>query len=111
MGTITRLVRPGLAAVVRNKECTAYSQLVATGAKSFLDSLPAGTEVYAKTGTLGEEHGVPTTSRLVLAIVRWGKDDKIERGLVFSLVIERGELGLASKWLGEFLTAHGQDSQ
>jgi hypothetical protein len=62
----------------------------------------SGYEVYAKTGTLGEEEGKPWTSRLVLALVKWdGK--KIKKGLVFSLVIERGKVGLAADWLGEFL--------
>ncbi|HLJ29122.1 MAG TPA: FtsW/RodA/SpoVE family cell cycle protein [Candidatus Angelobacter sp.] len=100
-------LKPGLEAVIMDRLGTANPAFVATGALAFLHTLP-GVKVYGKTGTLGEEKGLPTTSRLVLALVREDTKGRIQDGLVFSIVVERGEMGLASRWLGEFLVAESQ---
>lgn len=104
---VARKLRPGLEAVVTHARGTARGGLADTGALAWLADLQAaGYKVYAKTGTLAEGDGRPSTSRLVLAIVRWN-GNKVEKGAVFSFVIERGHIGLATRWLGEFLAQNG----
>jgi hypothetical protein len=102
---IAARLRPGLEAVVSHEHGTAHGAMRASGALNWLTELrAAGYRIYAKTGTLAQGQGQPATSRLVLAIVRWNQSgDAAERGIVFSLVIERGQVGLAASWLGEFL--------
>jgi hypothetical protein len=105
---IAARVRPGLAAVVT--EGTARQNLQSTGALTMLASLP-GVKVYAKTGTLRPKGGARNTSRLVLSIVRWQDERRglAQSGLVFSLVIEEADVGVATRWLGEFLVQNRSD--
>jgi hypothetical protein len=102
-------LRPGLHAVVMNSEGTACQELRASGASEWLIQLEdRGYKIYGKTGTLAEGENRPSTSRLVLAIVRW-KGNRVERGEVLSLVVERANrTGLAAEWLGEFLIQNSQ---
>ena len=62
-------------------------------------------KAYAKTGTITLDRGRTETSRLTLALVKWKDESKgeIASGLVFSLMVEKAEMGMASAWLGEFL--------
>ena len=101
-----RHLRRALTAVVRANGGTAHDFLRNAGGLAVIDRLK-GVSVYAKTGTLAEERGQhPSTSRIVLALVRW--QDRAQtvasHGLVFSLVAERAQMGMATTWLGEFLT-------
>lgn len=86
---------------------TAHPQFVETGAQALVHSLPS-VKVYAKTGTLSEQNRLPSTSRLALVLVHWDRSGKIKKGLGFSIVVERGKLGLASQWLGEYLVFESQ---
>lgn len=64
---------------------------------------------YAKTGTLPATLGERSTSRLVMALVRWTdeKQTLVDRGLVLSLAGERanepGRTGEAVRWMVDFL--------
>jgi hypothetical protein len=99
---IAQKMRTGLAATVISG--TAASPFRTSGATQFLRSLD-GVTAYAKTGTLAESGDKPTMSRIVVCLIRWN-GDKVEKGLVFSLAVERGRVGLAAEWLGEFLAEH-----
>jgi cell division protein FtsW (lipid II flippase) len=72
---------------------------------------PAGTKIYAKTGTLSDRNDALNTSRIVLAIIRWDdeKKGKVKAGLVFSLVVERGGMTTSSRWLGQFIANYHSD--
>lgn len=90
-------VRPGLAAVVT--EGTA-------NLPELRAALPRQYSVYAKTGTLSAQEGARTTSRIVLAIIKWDgreADGKVKAGLVFSVVGERAGVRTSTLWLAEFL--------
>lgn len=97
-------IQPGLAAAVFNQQGTVWKQLGAS--RSVLDFFHRNPDykIYAKTGTLPSAKGRPNTSRLVLAMVRTkpGTND-VASGLVFSMVVDRGETGLAANWLGQFI--------
>lgn len=101
-------VRAGLQGAVLSG--TATSALRDSGALKALAAIP-GVRLYAKTGTLSLGKNLPETSRLVLAIVRWDDEraGRVKSGLVLSLVVERGRMGMAARWLGEFIAGHGQD--
>jgi cell division protein FtsI/penicillin-binding protein 2/cell division protein FtsW (lipid II flippase) len=112
--TTARLLHDGLSAVVNNPAGTAYRGLSGARGKLFDALKPLGYEVYAKTGTLAEESLGGTlsldTSRIVLALVRWRQDrSDVESGLVFSVVIEHGRVGLATQWLNDFLVANADE--
>ncbi len=103
---LAKLLRPGLSDTVING--TASTAMKRAGA---LAAFPRGVSLYAKTGTLALDGGLPQTSRLVLAAIRWENQERgfVKNGLVFSLVIERGRQGLAAEWLAEFLATHAAD--
>jgi cell division protein FtsW (lipid II flippase) len=65
-----------------------------------------GVQMYAKTGTLGIAGDGTTTSRLVLAIIRWADEPNgvVQKGLVLSLVAERAQMGNATSWLADYVT-------
>lgn len=100
---IAQSLRPGLAAVVT--EGTANLPELRNALAPFQKQ---GYMVYAKTGTLAPHEGARTTSRIVLAIVKWDNEaqGKIKTGIVFSVVGERAGVGAATQWLGEFLSGN-----
>ena len=97
------VVRPGLAAVLsRTQGGTAASAASNAGLAA---AFGRGYRMYAKTGTLAtDQASALDTSRLALAIVQW--DDEragtVKNGAVLSLVIERGQVGMAAQWLTKF---------
>ncbi|MGI8783249.1 MAG: hypothetical protein ACR2L2_06320 [Acidobacteriota bacterium] len=105
---IAAKLRPGLAAVITSG--TANARLRNTGALDFLRGLKAY-KVYAKTGTLKPDDDGRDTSRILLAIVRWGNERKgiATNGLVFSLIGEKASMGAATEWLGRFLVENQAD--
>jgi hypothetical protein len=104
---ISAQLRSGLTDVFEDNLGTAHSQFLRTGALAMVHSLP-DVRIYGKTGTLSEESGLPSTSRLVLTLVQSNGNGTIRKGLSFSLVVERGKVGLASEWLGEYLVSESQ---
>lgn len=102
---LAKNIKPGLEGVIFNKTGTANTELSQSGALDILQKLKnRGFQVYAKTGTLTED-GKDETSRLILAIVQFENDEqnKVKKGLVFSLFVEETVQGTAAIWLGEFL--------
>lgn len=63
-------------------------------------------KVYAKTGTLAVEEGHATTSRLVIAFIRWQNEGTgvVQRGVVLSMVGEYAQIGDAARWLAAYIT-------
>jgi hypothetical protein len=99
---IAARLRPGLHDVIT-------SGTAATAQKFLLP--PAITKigdvsVYAKTGTLAVAEGNQTTSRLVIAYVRWADEAKglVKKGIVLSFVAQEAKQGDATRWLGEYIT-------
>ena len=102
---IAARLRPGLAAVLT--EGTAAEAFEVSGARNTFKRL-GKVKAYAKTGTLATRTGDPSTSRIVLAVVKW-KDEKkgtVDKGVVISAVIERGGQGTATRWIADFLARH-----
>jgi cell division protein FtsI/penicillin-binding protein 2 len=102
---IAKKLRPGLEAVIENPAGTAHSALSTTGALSLLHGL-TDYKLYGKTGTLAESEDRLDTSRFVITIVRHDNAGKITKGVVLSLVIERGQVGMAARWMGEFIVRY-----
>jgi hypothetical protein len=101
-------IRPGLEAAYSNAHGTVWKQFgpTARAVKKVFDA-HSEFQVYGKTGTLPSEKGMPNTSRLVLAVVRWEPgSNEVKSGLVFSIVIDRGRTGLAANWLGHFIDTY-----
>jgi cell division protein FtsI/penicillin-binding protein 2 len=95
---IVKALQTGLNAAVMDEKGTAHSIL--NGLPDYIRNL----SLYAKTGTLTTTKNIEDTSRIVMAIVEWdSKKENIQAGLVFSLVIEKGETGKAVKLLNKFL--------
>jgi cell division protein FtsW (lipid II flippase) len=106
-----RKVRRGLSAAYSDSHGTVWKQFgaEAPAVQKFLEA-HSGYRIYAKTGTLPAGKGVPNTSRLVLAMVKWEGDESVlKSGIVFSMVIDRGSTGLAAKWLGQFITTYQKE--
>jgi len=103
---IAERVRPGLEGVVESGQGTANGWFQRTGALAALKTLAPNVRVYAKTGTLQAARGLPDNSRLVLAVVEWNANGSIARGLVFSIVVERGEQGKSTELLARFIAEH-----
>jgi hypothetical protein len=101
---IAKKMRPGLAATVESG--TAATAFKKAGVSQFLRSMP-GVYAYAKTGTLADGTDKPSMSRLVVAFIRWD-GEKVEKGLVFSLAVERGRMGLAAEWLAEYIAENAE---
>lgn len=103
-------LRRALARVVQ-PEGTAYEGLHGTKGLAVLRSLGPKVSIFAKTGTLAVDEGAGEaaqerryTSRILLAVTRGdGSPGKPFRGLVFSVVAERTEMGAATRMLGRFL--------
>jgi hypothetical protein len=93
-----------LAAALASTQGTVWQQLgSARTVKDFFSRHPRY-KIYAKTGTLPSAKGKPNTSRLVLAMVEWKPGEKeVNSGVVFSMVIDRGNTGMAANWLGQFI--------
>jgi len=102
---IAKKLRPGLEAVIEHSAGTAHGALTTTRALALLHGL-TDYKVYGKTGTLAESEGHSDTSRFVITIVRQDNSGKIRKGLVLSLVIERGQMGMAARWMGEFIVRY-----
>lgn len=102
--SIAERLRPALEGVVENGQGTANGWFERTGASAALKALGPNVRLYAKTGTLEAARGLPDNSRLVLAAVEWKADGSIARGLVFSIVVERGEQGKSTELLARFIT-------
>jgi len=99
---IASRVRPGLATVITGGTAAPSRDKLLPPA---IARIP-GIRIYGKTGTLGISKDTTTTSRLVLAIVRW-KDEAngiVDKGIVLSLVAERAQMGDATRWLGQYVT-------
>lgn len=104
---IAARLRPGLADCV--SKGTATEKLKSTQALALLGSLK-GVKAYAKTGTLRFQANEPSTSRIILALIKW-KDERqgtIDKGIVISIVGERAGSKTATEWLGEFLVSNNQ---
>ncbi len=104
---IAARLRPGLADCVTKG--TATEKLKSTQAFALLGSLK-GVKAYAKTGTLRFQANEPSTSRIILALIKW-KDERqgtIDKGIVISIVGERAGSKTATEWLGEFLVINKQ---
>jgi hypothetical protein len=91
--------------VIEHSAGTAHAALLTTGALSLLHGL-ADYKLYGKTGTLVESEERSDTSRFVITIVRHDSDGKISKGVVLSLVVERGQVGMAARWMGEFIVRY-----
>jgi cell division protein FtsI/penicillin-binding protein 2/cell division protein FtsW (lipid II flippase) len=70
-----------------------------------------GVAMYVKTGTAETEsrdpfNDAPPTSRVLVALIRWGDEaaGRVERGVVLSLFAERAGEGTATRWMEEFLS-------
>ena len=96
---IAAILRPGLRSVVTDGTAT---QRLGKEARAFLQSM-SGAHAYAKTGTLRTSTGEESTSRIVLALVRWSNEKRgdARKGLVISVVAERGSVGTAAGYLGQ----------
>lgn len=96
-----RRLRPGLEACVSRGTAT---DALGREARAVLASTP-GASSYAKTGTLSVSETGHDTSRIALSVVRWKGTDREtpNRGLTFAVVAEQASLGLATRWLGEYV--------
>jgi len=113
---IAKKLRPGLQGVVTAPKGTAYGPLYKGQSRRFTGHFAGYTqafsnlEVYAKTGTLrpsATDDGLDT-SRIALVAVRWKPgESEVKSGIVFSVLVERGQQGMASDWLGRFLDKNG----
>lgn len=102
---IAARLRPGLTACVT--QGTATEKLKSTQALALLGSLK-GVKAYAKTGTLRFQANEPSTSRIILALIKW-KDERqgiVDKGIVISIVGERAGSKTSTEWLGEFLVSN-----
>jgi cell division protein FtsI/penicillin-binding protein 2/cell division protein FtsW (lipid II flippase) len=98
---IAATVRRGLNGAVERDGGTAH----ALWADADLASLKQKVKFYAKTGTLQPGENVNETSRIVFAAIRWKDESKgeVAAGLVFSVVAENAEQGVATRWLRDFI--------
>ncbi|HEX7981717.1 MAG TPA: FtsW/RodA/SpoVE family cell cycle protein [Gemmatimonadaceae bacterium] len=98
---IAAKLRPGLAAVI-NSGTAAFAR--GNLLPPALASIP-GIRIYGKTGTLAVSGDGTTTSRLVIAIVRWTDETNgvVKKGVVLSFVGEKAQMGDATRWLGEYV--------
>ena len=97
-------LRPGLQEVVRSGTAAfARTSLIPPAIQRVAD-----VRVYAKTGTLAVEEGASTTSRLVIAYIRWADEAKgiVKKGVVLSFVAQDAHQGDATQWLGEYVAAN-----
>jgi cell division protein FtsW (lipid II flippase)/cell division protein FtsI/penicillin-binding protein 2 len=97
-------LRPGLQDVVISGTAAFARPLLLPPAISQI----ANVKVYAKTGTLAVGEGATTTSRLVITYIRWADEPRglVNKGIVLSLVAQDAQMGSATQWLGEYITAN-----
>ncbi|HEY2325791.1 MAG TPA: hypothetical protein VGJ82_23240 [Thermoanaerobaculia bacterium] len=97
-------LRPGLQEVVRSGTAKFAQHLLIPPAIQGI----ADVRVYAKTGTLAVGEGASTTSRLVIAYIRWADEAKgiVKKGVVLSFVAQDAHQGDATQWLGEYVAAN-----
>jgi cell division protein FtsW (lipid II flippase) len=98
---VAAVVRRGLNGVVERDGGTARS----LGSDPELAFLKQKVKFYAKTGTLEPRENANDISRIVFAAVRWKDESKgeVAAGLVFAVVAENSDRGVATAWLRDFL--------
>ncbi|MBV9926950.1 MAG: FtsW/RodA/SpoVE family cell cycle protein [Acidobacteria bacterium] len=98
---IAAVVRRGLNGAVERDGGTARS----LGSDPELAFLKQKVKFYAKTGTLEPRENANDISRIVFAAVRWKDEGKgeVAAGLVFAVVAENSDRGVATGWLRDFI--------
>ncbi|MEA2571244.1 MAG: hypothetical protein QOI24_3245 [Acidobacteriota bacterium] len=98
---IAAALRPGLQGVITGGTATFARQSLLPLA---ITSIP-GVKAYAKTGTLAVANQSSTTSRLVIAFIRWEDEARgiARKGVVLSFVAQNAEQGYATRCLAEFI--------
>lgn len=102
--TIAARLRPGLEGVLTyGTAAFARRNLIPPSIAQMSD-----VKVYAKTGTLAVSEGSTTTSRLVIAYIRWADEARgtVRKGIVFSLFAQDAQQGNAAQWLAEYIAAN-----